>query len=182
MSERSFTGFVTVTEAPPRGMITVRADLDLVAVREILAEQGLMVPDMTQTGGGPAGSVLWMSPDELLVLCDYDDAARLADDLAHALSDLHALVANVSDARAMFRLTGKTADLRNVLAKLTPADLRPKALSVGEVRRTRLAQVPAAFWFPSEDAVQVICFRSVKDYAFELLSNSATEGSELNYF
>ncbi len=54
----------------------------------------------------------------------------------------HHLAADVSDARAVFRIEGAKAD--QVLAKLCPVDLA--TLEPGELRRTRAAQVAAAFW------------------------------------
>ena len=72
--------------------------------------------------------------------------------------------------------------IREVLAKLSPADMRISALPVGRVRRTRLAQVPAAFWFTDDSEAVVICFRSVADYVFGLLSTAAQPGSEVGHF
>ena len=88
----------------------------------------------------------------------------------------------MSDARAVFTLEGEGAAIRNVLAKLTPADLRPASLPVGEVRRTRFAQVPAAFWLAEEGRAELVCFRSVAIYVFGLLKNAAEPGSEVGYF
>ena len=95
------------------------------------------------------------------------------------LYSYHALVTDVSDARAMFELRG--GGLRDVLAKLTPADMSAAALPPGELRRSRLAQVPAAFWLRSETAAQVICFRSVARYVFDLLKTAAQPGSAVGF-
>ena len=72
--------------------------------------------------------------------------------------------------------------VRGVLAKLTPANLHPDALATGEVRRTRLAQVPAAVWLRDEDTAELICFRSVARYVFDLLSNAARQGTDNGLF
>jgi sarcosine oxidase subunit gamma len=68
------------------------------------------------------------------------------------------------------------------MAKVTPADLRPRILGVGEVRRTRMAQVPAAIWFDGEDQATIVCFRSVGTYVFDLLVQSSKPGSEVGHF
>ena len=98
------------------------------------------------------------------------------------MADHHHLAVNVSDARSAMRVTGEGARIRECLAKLTPADLRTSALPVGQVRRTRLAQVAAAFWFASDGEAFVICFRSVADYVFGLVSEAAAPGAEVGYF
>ena len=82
----------------------------------------------------------------------------------------------------MITLEGEGAAIREVLAKLTPADLRPGAIGIGEVRRTRLAQVPAAFWLDGEGKATVVCFRSVAEYVFGLLRNASENGSGVGYF
>jgi sarcosine oxidase subunit gamma len=49
-------------------------------------------------------------------------------------------------------------------------------------RRSRLAQVPAAFWMPDAETFQIVCFRSVARYMFDLLSIAAQPGSEVGHF
>ena len=81
----------------------------------------------------------------------------------------------VSDARAVFRVEGAKAD--QALAKLSPVDFA--TLGAKELRRTRAAQIAAAFW-KDGDGFTVVCFRSVASYMMGLLSHSAMTGSELN--
>jgi sarcosine oxidase subunit gamma len=74
------------------------------------------------------------------------------------------------------------AGAREVLAKLCPVDLSPDAFTPGMFRRTRMAQVPAAFWLDAEDTFHLICFRSVADYAFNLLKTAALPGGEVGVY
>ena len=46
-----------------------------------------------------------------------------------------------------------------------------------ELRRTRAAQVAAAFW-KDGDGYTLVCFRSVASYVMGLLTHSAMPGSE----
>ena len=94
--------------------------------------------------------------------------------LAKGLLGQHHLAAVVSDARAVFRIEGERAD--QVLRKLAPVDL--DMLAVGEVRRTRAAQVAVAFWRQGE-GFTLVCFRSVAEYVMGILAQSARSGSEL---
>lgn len=176
MSDRSFSGIVTITDAGPTGMVTLRTDLS--AALAALKGAGVAVPDKRRAQDG----TLWMSPDELMIICPRDAAADKVAALRAALKDQHHLAIDVSDARVMFTLKGEGRAIRETLAKLSPADLRATALPVGEVRRTRLAQVAAAFWFESEGEARLICFRSVADYVFGLLKHAAQPGSEVGHF
>ena len=63
-----------------------------------------------------------------------------------------------------------------MIAKLAPVDLHPDQFAAGDFRRTRLGQVAAAFWMRDDDTLQIICFRSVAGYTFDLLAASAKAG------
>ncbi len=179
----AFTGIVSVSEAGLRGMVTLKADLEAAAVKKAVKKLcGTDVPAVRRVAAGPEVQVAWMAPDELLILCDHAKADAMVADLAAALAGHHHLAVNVSDARAMFELSGDAGAVRDVLAKITPADMRPDVLVPGEMRRTRIAQIPAALWFETEGKAFVICFRSVAQYAFDLLSTSAKPGGEVGYF
>ncbi|MCY1127096.1 sarcosine oxidase subunit gamma [Frigidibacter sp. RF13] len=174
---KSAVGFATVTEAGLQGMITLRGDLKSAKLKKaVKSAAGVDVPAarrITLKSGRGAG---WMSPDELLILVPYAEARATVEALSKALADDHHLVADVSDARAMFRIKGDKAD--QVLAKLCPVDL--KTLADGELRRTRAAQVAAALWQSDKGEFTLVSFRSVADYVFGALELSARSGSELS--
>ena len=178
----AFKGLISVEDAGLAGMITLRADLGDKNVAKALKASGFEMPQDAMSTGNLGAGVLWMSPDELLILCAHDQAEAVVATLTKALAGTHALVVNVSDARTVLRLRGEGAAIREVLAKLTPADLRSNTLPLGRVRRTRLAQVAAAFWFTSDDEAVVVAFRSVGDYVFQLVSKAAEKGSGVGYF
>ncbi|WP_425101292.1 sarcosine oxidase subunit gamma [Tropicibacter sp. S64] len=181
LNNASFDGLVKIEEIGPLGMITLRGDLASHDMTHALSGvTGAALPQTRRASVDGDRAVLWMSPDELLVLCPYADVTGAVDTLGQALAGSHSLVANVSDARAVFRLTG--GNIREVLAKISPADLSPEGLPVGEVKRTRFAQVAAAFWLTSEEEATVICFRSVADYTFALLKTAAHPDSAVGYF
>ncbi|MGI9395351.1 MAG: sarcosine oxidase subunit gamma [Boseongicola sp.] len=177
------SGVVEVTEAGLQGMITVRGDLaDPAIIGAITDAIGANVPTIRRSTKVKNDRLLWMSSDELMLICPYDEAESRVQVLRAALKKHHHLIAIVSDARAQFTLSGSGAAIREVLAKLSPADLRTASLPVDEVRRTRIAQVAAAFWFESDDQAQLVCFRSVAKYVFDLLRVSSTSGSAVGYF
>ena len=136
---------------------------------------GAGVPATMTVTDADAGQILWMSPDELMIVCAYDQADQIVSDLIAALGYTHSMVLNVSDARAVFDLNGSATS--EIIAKLAPIDM--KSMPTGTVRRTRFAQIPAAFWMTSNDSARIICFRSVGDYMFNQLRNSAQAGFEV---
>ena len=175
---RTYAGFVTVEEIGPTGMISLRGDLaDPAMAKAVKAAAGLALPDRRGIVSGDGHAVGWMSPDELLLVLPYDEVPKALAALEKALKSSHYLAANVSDARAVFRIRG--AGVRDVLAKLTPTDLSPAVFTTGMLRRTRLAQVAAAFWISGADEVTIVSFRSVADYVFGLLELSAKPGGEV---
>ncbi len=178
LSGASFEGIATVQEAGLCGMITLRGDLasqEMAAA--VAAATGASVPSQRQISEGKTGKAAWMSPDELLLVTAYGNVDQAVEKATKALSGTHALVANVSDARAVFHLSGTNS--RDVLAKLAPVDLSRDVFAPGEIRRTRLAQVPAAFWLNADDSFDIVCFRSVGQYVFDLLKVSSQMGGEV---
>ncbi len=170
---------VRIEAAPKRGMIAVRADLNTSVMGEALQAAGLKIPQQGTCCRTKRGySTAWMSEDEILAMVPVSATGRTVEMLETALADTHSMVADMSDARAVFAVKG--AGARDVLAKLSPVDLRPEKFDQGNFCRTRLAQVPAALWLREKECIEVFCFRSVADYVRELLEISAMQGSEPN--
>jgi sarcosine oxidase, subunit gamma len=176
-----FDGIARIEEIGPIGMIGFRGDLTDPAIQRALeGVAGVGMPgtrEITQDGARGLG---WMSPDEALILLPYDDVAAAISQLGQRLADRHHLVTDISDARAVFRIDGPS--VREVLAKLSPVDLLPSTCRPGELRRTRAAQVAAAFWLDDNGRFTLICFRSVARYVFDLLSLSAQPGTEVDLY
>lgn len=175
----SSDGYVRVQELGLQGMLTLRCDLSLAKVaKAVQAAVGVEMPKQRSISVKNGAGAAWMSPDELLLMMPHDQAEAVAAKLRKALGKTHSLVANVSDARVVLPLTG--AGAREVVAKLAPVDMQ--ALKSGEIRRSRLAQVPAAFWVSGEDEITLVAFRSVAQYVFDLLTNAAQRGGEVGAF
>ena len=173
-------GMIEIKDAGLIGMISLRGDLKSEVVAKALNfVLGVTVPDQRKITSTPKGSVAWMSPDELLIIIEYKNVSKVISSLNNILSGSHSLVVDVSDARAVFALTGNA--IRDVLSKGTPADLSKDVLPIGEVRRSRIAQLAVAFWFTDEISCQLICFRSVGAYIMEWLKNASENGSEVNF-
>lgn len=175
-----FEGYVRVAEAGRLGMIALRGDLASGAVSAALAAAGLAVPERRRLAPAGERAAAWFAPDEVLVMLPEAAVAETMVAMRAAVAGrdegAHVTLADVSDARAVFDLSGDA--VREVLAKLSPADVHPGALPPGEVRRTRAGQVPVAFWLSDEGRARLLCFRSVSAYIFDILSLSAAPGGE----
>lgn len=175
-----FNGLVRVEEVPEGGMIAVRGDLSVKSMKAVLVAMGLAMPEVRKIHIVGDQAVAWMSPDEILVFVPEGQLAIALETLTAGLADEHALVVDVSDMRARFRLSGAKA--REVLAKVMPIDFSVGTFGVGDIRRSRLAQVAAACWMPGEDVIEVICFRSVAQYAFDVMRVSAIEDTAVGFY
>jgi len=175
---RSYTGYVEVSEKKAAGMLTLRGDFRSSKFKTSFTKAvGAKFPKEREVILA-RNDVAWMSPDELLILCDYAEVPNLSQNLQMALKDQHHMLVNVSDARALFEVSG--SGIREVIAKLAPVNI--STLEIGEIRRTRFSQIAAAFWLTSETSLSVICFRSVSDYMFNLLKTASMPNSKVGDF
>ena len=175
---RSYSGYVEVSEKMASGMLTLRGDFKSRKFKtSFMKVVGTKFPKDREVILA-TNDVAWMSPDELLILCDYADVSTLSQKLQLGLKDQHHMLVNVSDARALFEVSG--SGIREVIAKLAPVNI--STLKIGEIRRTRFSQISAAFWLTSETSLSVICFRSVADYMFNLLKTSSMPNSKVGDF
>ncbi len=157
-----------IAEVGPLGMVTLRGEAGAVGPA-VQSATGLVMPEVRRIVADGARTLAWMAPDEwLLVLPRAELPATLAG-LRVSLAGQHALVVDVSDARAVFEVHGDGA--ATVLSRLCPVDF-PR-LAPDEIRRTRLAQVACALWRSAPGTFTVVAFRSVARYAFDVLANAA---------
>lgn len=174
-------GIAVISEVAPLGMITIRGDLEAPYLRKVTKKlTGVERPERGQCRFAGNAGAAWMSPDELLLFCPHAQVPEVLARLHAAFEDTHTTAIDVSGARAAFRVEGPHA--REVLAKLAPVDLATDQFTPGMFRRTRMGQVPAAFWLRDDGAFEVICFRSVAQYMFDQLCVAAQPGSAVGHF
>lgn len=173
-------GIADIREVGPQGMITLRGDLASAKVKNAATGvAGVNMPGVGEANCVEERGICWMSPDELLVLCPYASVAANLEKMHKTLAKTHSLAVDVSDARAIFQVSGPHA--RDVMAKLAPVDLSEGAFEPGMFRRTRIAQVAAAFWMRDSQTFEIVCFRSGAQYVFDLLKVAAQPGSEVGF-
>lgn len=154
---------------PEAGAVSLRAGLDDPVVAAALTDLGAPVPGPRGVVVAEERTVLWMASDELLILCDRAEQQALAARLGEALADAHHLALPVGDMRVRFVIDGPGSQV--ALARLLPLDF--VRLKHGEVRRTHLLQIACAVWRRGSDGFEVMCFRSVADYAETALATAS---------
>ncbi|RJE80528.1 sarcosine oxidase subunit gamma [Paracoccus sp. JM45] len=163
----------TITRQTGLGMITIRADLDRAG--DAIAEGvGLAIPDTAGMTGDGTRILAWMSPDELMLMLPAAETPGAMTALEQALTGEHGLIVDMSDARAVFDVTGP--DAADVISKLVPVDAA--AMPTGHLRRSRAAQTAIAVWRHG-DGFRLFGFRSTADYLELILQNAAIAGSQL---
>ncbi len=183
LNKTRFDGAALIEDCGLQGMITLRGKLSDRTLRAGATKAaGVKMPNQGMANIKGDCGLCWMSPDELLVLCPYDKVHDRLSALNDQLGDTFALAVNVSDARVLLRVSGPHPAAREVLAKLCPVDLSPDTFKPGMFRRTRMAQVPVAFWIDQDHCFHIIAFRAAAQYVYGLLKSAAQKSAEVGYF
>lgn len=167
---------VVAAERPFLGHLNLRGNPNtpvfFAAVKSVIGFD-LPVGANTMTANGELG-VLWLGPDEWLMLTPSGREAGIARDLRAALDGLFAAVTDVSGGQTVITLGGEYA--RDVLAKGCSLDLHPRVFGPGQCAQTRLARAGVLI-HQMDDAptFALIVRRSFADYLWRWLEDAAAE-------
>ena len=117
--------------------------------------------------------VVWLGPDEYLLLCESDKKNALQDTLTSTIKTRHFAITDVSDALCTLSLSG--AMVRDVLAKGCSLDLHPTKFGAGKCAQTLLAHAGITLMVLSDDAFILICRTSFAPYVHDWLVDAALE-------
>jgi sarcosine oxidase, subunit gamma len=106
--------------------------------------------------------VLWLSPDEFLVISQNVAGSTLVSYLRAGVSEGGAAVVDLSANRTTFRLEGASAQA--VLEKGCPLDLHPRAFSPGTAVASNIGRVPVILWKVDTDSYRILPRASYADY------------------
>lgn len=129
------------------------------------------VTSAEQPSGGNL-SVLWLSPDEFLVVGGPTLVERF-ESLVAALQGEPGSVTDLSANRTTVELTGPSA--RAVLEKGCPLDLHPRTLVEGTAFSTSIGAVPVILWKRASDSFWVLPRSSFADFVGRWLIDAVTE-------
>jgi sarcosine oxidase subunit gamma len=167
---------VTLCERPWRGQLVLRGDIGsrafVSALRQVLGVRVPRTPNTVREKGDTM--ILWLGPDEWLLVVPGGRGAKLNAALRKALARQHTALTDVSDSRVVIGVTGPHA--RDVLMKGCSLDLHPRAFAAGHCAQTRLARAHMLLHQLDESpAYDVYVHRSFADYVWRWLENAAEE-------
>ena len=167
---------VTLRESPMCGLLVLRGNGSGQEFRSAVASVlGLdpVVEPLTAARRRDL-SILWLGPDEWLVVTPDRRLARIERTLRDALEGQHAALTDVSHGRAVLVLSGP--DARAVLAKGCSVDLHPRVFGPGRCAQSRLAKCQALI-HQTTDApeFEIHVQRSFAEYAWTWLEDAGQE-------
>jgi sarcosine oxidase subunit gamma len=166
---------LSMRELPFRGVIDLRLDRRDRGARDA-AELALVValPEAGRSVIGPAGTVLWLGPDEFLIVTEPEREIGVAASLLGALRGRRAAVVDISDSRTIIALGGVHA--RDVLAKGCGIDLHPRSFAPGQCARSSLAKAGVALYqLDDTPTYYILVERSHAEYLWLWLADAAAE-------
>lgn len=168
---------VTASERPFRSQLTVRVS-DPAAIAEMGAALGVQFPLVACTfsaGTGEFGDVevLWLGPDEFLVVAAAGLQIRIEEALRGALGSARGSVVDTSAQRTTVVLEGP--HVRDVLAHGCAVDLHPAAAPPGTCVQTLLARTGIVLQVTGADSVTLLVRSSFAEYLAAWLSDACVE-------
>lgn len=167
---------VVLGESTIRGLLVLRGDDANAEFRE--AVSGVLGVEPAREPLTAARkrdlSILWLGPDEWLVVTPDRRVARIERALRDALDGQRASLTDVSHSRAVLVLSGP--DSRAVLAKGCPLDLHPRVFGPGRCAQSRLAKCQALIHQTNAaPTFEIHVGRSYSQYAWTWLEDAAQE-------
>nr|WP_218862509.1 sarcosine oxidase subunit gamma family protein [Actinopolyspora biskrensis] len=145
------------------------------AVSEAVAEAlDLTPPAANKVSGDEGRALLWLGPDEWLLVAEEERARGALRAVRSAQQDASGSSVDVSANRTTLRLAGPAA--REVLEKVCSLDLHPRAFSVGDCAQTLLGRTVAVLWQVGPDPEYRVLVRcSFAEYLADLLLDAMAE-------
>jgi len=116
-------------------------------------------------------AVLWLGPDEWLLIAPEAESAALASSLETTLAHLPHSLVDVSHRQGAYQLQGPQAT--TLLAAGCPLDLDESAFPIGMCTRTVLAKAEVVLWRRAEQTFHLEVARSLVAYVSRFLTEAA---------
>ncbi|OPG06485.1 sarcosine oxidase subunit gamma [Microbispora sp. GKU 823] len=166
-------GGLRLAEIPFLAQINLRVDPKSPAAERIGTAIGVPLPvEPGTTAGGGDLEVLWLGPDEWLVVGPDGAARDLVERIEEAAGGEHVSVVDVSAQRTTLVVGGERA--RDVLAHGCALDLHPRAFGPGRCAQTMLARA-AVVLVAGEDGFRLLVRSSFAAYVAEWLLDASVE-------
>lgn len=172
-------GAAVLSEKAHLGKIILRADAKI-AAPAVKRCTGAELPVTPNTSSAVAsGTILWLGPDEWMLLTGPGEEQALLDALSERLAGNHHQLVDVSDQHTVIALSGAKA--REMLMKLTTLDLHASQFGPGDVAGSMfgntLATLHARDGGKKGDApsFDLVVRRSFADYLWCVLAEAGRE-------
>ena len=163
---------LTVSEVAHLGKINLRGDAGMLpAIRKHTGCTAFPDNNRMMTVGDR--QLVWLGPDEFLLLCEAGSEPDLHSQLSLDLDGVHAAVTNVTDSLCALALGGSA--VRQVLAKGCNLDLHPSKFATGDCAQTMLAHAGVTLIAQDADRFMLICRTSFAAYTLDWLEDAALE-------
>ncbi|PNI08120.1 sarcosine oxidase subunit gamma [Arthrobacter sp. AFG7.2] len=158
-------------------MVGLRVNRDSDAGQRIAAVIGGLPAGCGSVSGSGDASVLWLGPEEFLVIAPTEAheslGGGLIPSLREALGDGGGQVVDLSANRTTFELTGPRS--RAVLEKGCALDLHPRALKAGTALSTEIGNIPVVLWKTGEETFRLFPRASFADFLGRWLLDAMRE-------
>jgi sarcosine oxidase, subunit gamma len=164
-----------VTVNPFLTMTVLRFQPDGSAADAVIAALGVTPPTQPNTWvQGAAGKVIWLGPDEWLVISDLVAMSTQETDLRAAVTPSGGAAVDVSGQRVTLTLRGR--HLRDVLAKGCALDLHPTVFRSGSSAQTTLGLAGIVLFAGDDsDELTVLVRQSFANYLADWLIDASAE-------
>jgi sarcosine oxidase subunit gamma len=141
-------GAVTISEMAFAGKHILRVDPKAGAAA-VKKATGLDLPvTPLTTAVSDEAALLWLGPDEWMLVTPLEADGAIAAKLADALAGKHHQMVDVGDYYTAIDVSGPKARL--LLMKLTTLDVHARAFAAGQVTGTNFGRVGAMLWLVSD--------------------------------
>lgn len=166
---------VELKEIPFQAMVGIRVVPGSEGAQRLERELGTALPAAHgKVSSGSGGQVLWLSPDEFLLISG-GNPLDLTLRLAAALGAGPGSVVDLSANRTTFELSGAAA--RDLLEKGCPLDLHPRVFQAGTAVNTNIGHVPVILWKTGEESYRIYPRASFADYLGRWIVDAMSEFS-----
>ncbi|MFQ3246054.1 MAG: sarcosine oxidase subunit gamma [Arenicella sp.] len=165
ITEHAFLGHVNIRGASDNKKFTAAAKKALGEELPTQANTFLVAGENT---------VLWLGPNEWLVITPHNKATALIEKLEKLLADIFSAVNDVSGGNTVLEISGDKAQA--LLRKGCPLDLHHSVFSTGQCAQTVIAKTSMILWQTDDAPVyKLVVRRSFADYLGLWLADATRE-------
>jgi sarcosine oxidase subunit gamma len=173
----SIQDVVELSETPFLTMAGIRVNPTSDAGQRITALTGGLPATCGAVTGTPETSVLWLGPEEFLLIAPPQThqtlGGNLIQTLREALGNGAGQVVDLSANRTTFELTGPRA--RAVLEKGCSLDLHPREFKPGTALSTEIGNIPVILWKTGDHTYRIFPRASFADFLGRWLLDAMRE-------